>query len=112
MRQEAGIFAPGSTMAVACTLAAAAEDFIRLADDDDATEFSFAGELVTDEGSTLHASNVTAEGKDFDFDTELVAGRDLLTEFTFVDTGKEHQLRVGLELAHDEQSAGLSHGFD
>src|SRR4051812_44791809 len=102
MRHEEGIFAPGSTMAVACTLAAAAEDFIRLAVDDDATQFGFAGQLVADVGGALHASDVAAEGEDFDFDSELVAGRDLLAEFTFVDAGEEDQFRIGLELAHDE----------
>src|SRR4051812_13570622 len=111
IRHEEGIFAPRPTIAVACTLAAAAEDFIRLAVDDDAAEFGLAGELVAHVGCTLHASDVAAEGEHFNLDTELVAGRDLFAEFTFVDAGEQDQLRVGLELAHDEQPAGLSHGF-
>src|SRR3954467_10350898 len=111
MWHEEGIFAPASTMAVACTLAAAAEDFIRLAVDDDATQLGLAGELVAYVGGALHASDVPAEGEDFNFDTELVAGRDLLAKFAFVDAGEEDQLRIGFELAHDEQSAGLRHGF-
>src|SRR3954468_19908610 len=111
MRQEAGTFAPGSTIAVACTLAAAAEDFIGLAVDDDATEFGLASELVANVGRTLHASDIAAEGEHFNLDAELIAGRDLLAELALIDAGEEDQLRIGLELAHDEQSTRLCHGF-
>src|SRR5207302_1252363 len=105
---EEGTFAPGSTMAVACTLAAAAEDFIGSASgvvrrgtiDHDAAEFSLTGELVADEGGALHASDRAAEGEHFNLDAELIAGRDLLAKFAFVDAGEQHQLRVLLVLTH------------
>src|SRR3954469_5179092 len=111
MRQEAGTFAPGSTIAVACTLAAAAEDFIRLAVDDDAAEFGLASELVADVGGALHAADIAAEGEHFHLYAELISGRDLLTELAFIYAGEEDQLRIGLELAHDQQPASLCHGF-
>src|SRR4051812_16171733 len=111
MRQEAGTFAPGSTIAVACTLAAAAEDFIRLAVDDDAAEFGLASELIADVGGALHAADIAAEGEHFHLDAELIAGRDLLAELAFINAGEENQLRIRLELAHNEQSTRLCHGF-
>src|SRR5206468_4164922 len=110
MRQETGTFAPGSTIAVACTLAAAAEEFIGLAVDDDATEFGLASELIADVGRALHASDIAAEGEHFHLDAELITGRDLLAELAFINASEEDQLRIGLELAHDEQSARLRHG--
>src|SRR5436309_1639397 len=92
-RHEEGTFAPESTIAVACTLAAAAAgDFIRLAVDDDAAEFGLAGQLIAYISRTLHASDIATESEDFDFDAELVAGRDLLAELALVDAGEEHQL--------------------
>src|SRR4051812_48003732 len=111
MRQEAGTFAPGSTIAVTCTLAAAAEDFIGLAVDDDATELGLASELIADVGRALHASDIAAEGEHFNLDAELISGRDLLAELAFINAGEEDQLRIRLEFAHDQQPASLCHGF-
>src|SRR5437763_11037722 len=112
MRQEDGTFAAESTIAVACTFAVAAEDFIGLAVDDDATQFGFAGELICDVSRPLHASDVAPEGEHFHLDAELVAGRDLLTELAFINTREQHELRIRLELARDEQAAGLRNGLD
>src|SRR3954468_9836546 len=112
MRQEAGTFAPGSTIAVACTLAAAAEDFIGLAVDDDAAKLGLASELIAHVGRALHASDIAAEGEHFYLDAELIARRDLLAELAFINAGEENQLRIRLELAHDEQSTRLRHSFD
>src|SRR5271169_368260 len=134
MRQDAGILAAGSTIAVGWIMAlgAAAACFTgamlrrsgcaglaagggvsrRRPVHQHAGHDGLAGEFVPDVGLAAHAHRGGAPGQHFDFDAQLVSRHHRLAEPGAFDAGEEHQLIVApRHLGEQQRASGLGDGL-
>ena len=124
MVQEAGICAPGATIAVGMDVcgrahSAMAPDGVGSEaaglgrGDERAGDGGLAGDLAFDGGDAAHLAGVGTPVEDGDFDAELVAGDDGAAEFGGVDAGEDHELVLAVgDLGEQQRAAGLRDGLD
>jgi len=87
---------------------------MRFADprDHHAGKGGLAGQFAVDVGLAFHAPGAGPERKHVDLEAQLVAGYNGAAKLGALNAGEDHQLFFAVgELGHDDDGAGLGHGF-